>query len=121
MEEKTLNKAYELKESIIKDERYLNLLKKEKEMEEDEEVERLSYLKDQANNEYNDILRFFKPESNEAKNAQKKLYETKKELESHPKVIAYLKAYQELRQLLEEVNDILFKDFNTNLCSKKEK
>ena len=30
MEEKTLNKAYELKESIIKDERYLNLLKKRK-------------------------------------------------------------------------------------------
>ena len=121
MEELTLKKAYELKESILKDERYLLLLEKEKEMEEDEEVERLSYLKDVANQEYNDILRFFDKESKEAKDAQKKLYDTKRELENHPKVIAYLHAYSIVRNLLDKVNEILFKEFNNNLCNTKEK
>lgn len=121
MNEITLKKTYELKETISKDERYLDLIKKEKEMEDDEEVERLSYLKDEANREYNDILRFFDKDSIEAKNAQKKLYEAKLKLESHPKVIAYLKAYSALRNVLDQVNDILFNDFNSSLCKEKEK
>ena len=121
MDELTIRKAYELKEILQNDERYLLLLQKEKEMEEDEEVCLLSYKKDVANAKYNDVLRYYSNDSKEAKEAQKELYEAKKELESHPKVIAYLKAYSELRKLLEEVNNILFKYLNTNICPKKEK
>ena len=121
MEEKTLQKAYELKELLNNDERYLLLLEKERDMENDEEVCLLSYKKDLANNNYNDVLRHFTSDSKEAKKAQKELFEAKKALDSHPKVIAYLKAYSEVRILLEEINNILFKDLNSNLCPKKEK
>ena len=121
MDELTINKAYELKKTLEKDERYLLLIQAEKEMEDDEEVCLLSYKKDLANARYNDILRHFSSDSKEAKAAQKELFEAKKELESHPKVIAYLKAYSTYRMLLEEVNNILFKDLNSDLCPKKEK
>ena len=121
MEEKTLRKAYELNELLKNDERYISLLEKEELMEKDEEVCLLSYKKDLANSKYNDVLRHFSNDSIEAKKAQKELFEAKKELESHPKVVAYLKAYSEVRILLEEINNILFKDLNTNLCPKKEK
>lgn len=106
--------ASELKETILQDERYLSLLQKEKRMQEDEEVIRLAYKKDIKENEYNDALRHFSKDSKEVKKAQKEFYLAKKELESHPIVIDYLKAYQEVRLLLENVNEILFKDLSEN-------
>ena len=121
MEELTLNKAYELHDEIMKDPRYLHLLKVEKEMEEDEEVCALSYRKDMANDKYNDMLKLFPLESNEVKKAQKELYEAKKALDSHPKVVAYLKAYQVVRELFDQINQIIFEGYEDNLCPKKEK
>ena len=121
MEELTIKKAYELKQSLEKDERYLLLIKLEKEMEEDEEVCLLSYKKDVANTKYNDVLRHYSVDSKEAKEAQKELYEAKEELDSHPKVVAYLKALSSFRTLLEEINNILFKEYNTDLCPKRER
>ena len=121
MEELTLNKAYELRDEIMNDSRYLLLLKLEKEMENDDEVCALSYKKDVANNNYNDMLKIFPLESEEVKKAQKELYEAKKTLESHPKVREYLKAYQEVRILFDEINKIIFEGYDENLCPQKEK
>ena len=118
MNEKIVLKAYELNKELTNDERYINVVRFEKEMEEDEEVIKLSYKKDVANANYNDTLRHFSEDSKEAKKAQKELYLAKKELEEHPKVKRYLKALQELRMLLDEVNNILFKDLNLDLCKK---
>ena len=121
MDELTLKKAYELHDVITNDERYINLLKLEKEMEEDDEVCTLSYKKDLASDEYNEMLKLFKDDRDEVKRALKKLHEAKKELESHPKVVAYLKSYAEFRNILNEINEILFEGFTLNLCPKKEK
>ena len=121
MNEKTLITAYKLKEDIQNDERYITLLSLEKDMENDDEVCRLSYLKDIANDKYNEMLRLFSDDSPEVKKARKELSEAKKNLESHPKVIAYLKAYSEIRKLFDEINTILFEDFKTNLCNINEK
>ena len=79
-----------------------------------------SFKKDLATSEYNDILKYFKEDSLEAKEKRRLLYLAKKELEEHPKVRKYLEKYSEVRKILEEVNHILFDDFTTNLCPKKD-
>ena len=121
MKETTINKAYALHEEIIHDSRYLHLLELEKEMENNEEVCLLSYRKDTANSHYNDMLKIYNEESDEVKKARHDLFLAKQALESHPVVIEYLKAYQEVRELFDNINDILFGGLNANLCPKNEK
>ena len=113
-----LDKVLELDESLKNDPRIIALNKAEKEMMEDEEVMRLSYRKDLANDKYNEMKKYFSEESKEVGDSLKAFYEAKKELESHPKVKNYLKAFQEVRLLLDEINNILFGDFNISLCKK---
>ena len=118
MTEEILKKAMELEESLKNDERIILLNKLEDEMSKDEEVMRLSYLKDVKNDKYNEMKKYFKDDSMEVANALKEFYEAKKELESHPKVRAYLKAYQDVRMLLDEINKILFEEYNSSLCKR---
>lgn len=118
MTEEILKKAMELEESLKNDERIILLNKLEEEMSKDEEVMRLSYLKDVKNDKYNEMKKYFKDDSMEVANALKEFYEAKKELESHPKVRAYLKAYQDVRMLLDEINKILFEEYNSSLCKR---
>ncbi len=121
MDETILNLSYELKELLNSDPRILTLNEVEKEMENDEEVQLLSLKKDQENSKYNDMVKYYGEKSKEAEKALESFYLAKKALDEHPKVRAYLKAYQAVRLLLEEVNNILFKDYQQNLCpSKKE-
>ena len=121
MNEKTYQSAYELHELIVNDERYIALNRLEKEMEEDDEVCALSYKKDLANDKYNDMVRLFGSDSKEASKALKELYEAKKNLDTHPKVVAYINAFKVIRHLFDEINEILFKDISEDLCPKKEK
>ncbi len=121
MDEKILNLSYELKELLNSDPRILRLNELEKEMENDKEVQLLSLKKDDANTKYNDMVRYYGEKSKEAESALESFYLAKKSLDEHPKVRDYLKAYQEVRLLLEEVNNILFNEYQQNLCpSKKE-
>jgi cell fate (sporulation/competence/biofilm development) regulator YlbF (YheA/YmcA/DUF963 family) len=119
MNETFLNKLYELKDAIKNDECIMRLEEVEKQMENDPEVMRLTYLKDVANEEYNQILRFHNDDDLEAVEARKKLAASKEELYSHPLVKEYLKLYQEVREIYEEMNKILFSGFQEKLCTKE--
>ena len=114
-------KASELKEKLDSDPRVVLLNKLEKEMNENEEVMALAYQKDMAAINYSDVLNHFSEDSAEAQDALKKLHEAKLNLDNHPLVKEYLKAYIEVRDLYNEINGILFSDFSANLCPKEKK
>lgn len=119
MEENIYLKAEKLKELLNQDERVIRLNELEKKMNENEEVMALAYQKDVAATNYSDVLNHFSDDSKEAKEALKKLHETKLKLDSHPLVREYLSSYKEVRELYEEINSILFSNFNSNLCPKE--
>ena len=119
MEENIYLKAEKLKELLNQDERVVRLNELEKKMNEDEEVMALAYQKDMAAVAYSDTLNHFSEDSEEAKKALKKLHEAKLKLDSHPLVKEYLSSYKKVRELYEEINKILFSNFNGNLCPKE--
>lgn len=119
MDIELMKEAYALKEVLESDERIIKLKQDETEMENSEEVMRLSYAFSCAQDEYNDILKHFKPESEEAKKYQRKLYEAKFNLDSHPLVKQYLQSYQEVRLIYNEIQNKIFKPFNTHECNEK--
>ena len=112
-------KAEQFREDLLSDPRVISLQNIEKEMSENEEVMRLSYLKDVTASNYSDILNYYSEDSKEAKEALKKLHQAKLELDNHPLVRKYLGAYKEVRKLYEEINAVLFSDFAANLCPKE--
>ena len=114
-----MNEAYALKEILEKDERVIKLKQDEYEMENSEEVMRLSYSFSCAQDEYNDILKHFKPDSDEARKYQRKLYESKANLDSHPLVKKYLQSYQEVRLIYNKIQKEIFNPFNTHECKEK--
>ena len=121
MDEKLMVQAYKLKEALENDERVLALSKAEKLMENDEDVMRLSYRFSLANDNYNEILRHFPLDSDEARKAQKELYEAKKNLDAHPLVSDYLKKYQQVRLMYKQVDEVIFNKFNNKHYCKSEK
>ena len=112
-------KTSDLKEKLNNDSRVILLNKLEKEMNDNEEVMALAYKKDMAALKYSDALNHFSEDSEEVKDALKELHEAKKNLDNHPLVREYLKAYSEVRDLYAQVNEILFSDFSANLCPKE--
>ena len=116
MDEKIYSLTLELKESLKNHPSLVLLNSLEKEMEENEEVMKLSYRKDQANDKYNDMVKYYGENSLEASNALKELHVAKKELDSHPLVRKYLKAYQEVRELYQEINHLLFDVIKEKNC-----
>ena len=116
--EKAIEKAYLLKQAMNDDPRFISLNEIEKKMENDDEVIKLTYQKDMKENAYNDALKHFSETSEEVKKARKELSLAKGNLESHPFVRDYLKKYQEVRMLIEEINKILFSELQTSICHK---
>ncbi|MCR5185332.1 MAG: YlbF family regulator [Bacilli bacterium] len=116
MNEEILLSANKLKEALKNDERIIALNAIEKKMMESEEVMALSYQKDVAADKYNDMLRIYKENSEEVTSSLKELAEAKKKLEEHPLVREYLKAYQKVRLLYEEINQTLFSSLNNDFC-----
>lgn len=119
MDENIYLKASKLKESLNKDSRVIKLNELEKKMNDDKEVIVLAYKKDMAAVKYSDTLNHFSEESDEAKAALKELHEAKLNLDNHPLVKEYLKAYKEVRELYDEINRVLFANFNSDLCPKE--
>ena len=111
--------SYELKDLLSQDERVVLLDKLEKEMNTNEEVMALAYQKDLAINNLSDAINHFGENSEEAKNAQHELFLMKEALDNHPLVRQYLKAYQEVRELYFNLNDILFSNLNLHLKEHK--
>ena len=116
MDDKIYFKVKELQEAMNNDHRFILLSKLENEINNNEEVMALSYRKDTANSHYNDLLKIYKEDDEIVLEARRKLFEAKKELDSHPLVREYLKAYSEVEQLLYQVNQILFNDFKGKSC-----
>ena len=121
MPENIYLQAEELKEKIANDPRVISLNEIEKRMNESEEVMALTYKKDMAAVDYSDTLNHFPEDSKEAKEALKKLHEAKLNLDNHPLVKEYLKAYKEVRELYQNINEIVFGNFSSNLCPKENK
>lgn len=119
MEENIYLKAEKLKELLNQDERIIHLNELEQKMNGDEEVMALAYQKDMAATIYSDTLNHFSEESEEAQRALKKLHEAKLQLDNHSLVKEYLSIYKEVRELYDEINRILFSNFNGNLCPKE--
>ena len=114
-----MKEAYTLKEVMESDERVIKLKQDEFRMENNEEVMRLSYAFSCAQDEYNDILKHFKAESEEAKKYQRKLFETKTKLDSHPLVKNYLQSYQAVRLMYNQIQREIFKPFGNHECNEK--
>ena len=103
MDEKIYFLTNELKKEMENDPRFIRLDELEKKMNDDESVIRLVIKKDTLNDKYNDLSRFYKDDDPELIKARREFMDAKKELESH-------------RDLLMEVNDILFSDFKGKRC-----
>ena len=119
MDESIYLKAERFKELLDNDKRVVLLNELEKKMNENEEVMALAYKKDMAAVSYSDALSHYCEDSEEVKTALHNLYLSKKKLESHPVVREYLKQYQIVKKLYDEINEIIFSNFNTNLCPRK--
>lgn len=119
MKQEVLNAAYSLKEEISNDSRIVRLNELERMMENDDEVILLVSKKEDRVNAYSDMIRYFKEDSEEVKNARIELMKAKEELQNHPIVREYLSCYQEVRGLYDNVNEILFSKLSTNLCPKE--
>lgn len=107
--------AYELKELLSKDPRFILLNEKEKAMESSEEVMALSYNKDLKESYLSDALRHYPKGSPEVKHAHVELFRASEKLDSHPLVKEYYQAYKEVEKVLNEINDILLKDLKKNI------
>lgn len=116
MDDKIYFLTKELKKEMDNDPRFIRLKELEEIMNNDEEVIALAYKKDLISNEYNDALKFYKEDSIEVNNAREKFIKIKDELNALPAVKNYLEAYNEIRFLLVEVNNILFSDFKGGEC-----
>ncbi|NLZ15253.1 MAG: YlbF family regulator [Erysipelotrichaceae bacterium] len=107
--------ASELKK-ILEDDSRLKLLNDlEQQMNDNEEVMALAYQKDIASAEYSDALSHFREDDDITIKARQQLYRSKKNLDEHPLVRQYLKAYSEVRNLYLEINNILFGDLSMHM------
>lgn len=112
MDQILLNKATKLKEELdnlpeVKELERLNSL-----LNENEDVMRLAYKKDMAATKYEDAIRYFGKESDEALASQKALHLAKLELDKHELVQAYNKQYKIVREIYDKINKEIFNPFN---------
>lgn len=111
MTDSLLTKLETLKNILKDDERIKKLDEVDALLSKDENVMKLAYKKDMASVEFDDALKHFGEDSNEVKQAQKKLYEAKLELDNNPLVKEYNNAYKEVRELYHSINKKIFGDF----------
>ena len=111
MNDTLLDSLNRLRESLENDPRVLKLNKLDEKMNSDEEVMKLAYRKNVAINEYEDALRFFKEDSKEVQEAQKKIHQAKLNLDLNPLVQEYNKAFKEVQEMYQKINEALFDKF----------
>ncbi|MCQ2088143.1 MAG: YlbF family regulator [Bacilli bacterium] len=116
MTQDLLDLVYQLKESLSKDPRIVELDKLEDEMNNNLEVIRLASKKEAATDDYNFALSHFSEDSKEVKDAQAKLSLAQKELNTHPVVVKYMNQYKVVRDYYNEINSILFSIINKDKC-----
>lgn len=112
MNQNLLEKVTNLKEEInnspeVKELNRLNSL-----LENDEEVMKLCYRKDCAVTKYEDALKHFGENSDEAIQAQKELHQVKLELDSNELVKKYNEQFKIVRKIYDKINEEIFNPFN---------
>ena len=112
MNQNVLEKSYELKSAIDSSPEVKELERLNKLLNENEEVMRLAYRKDVCTTKYEDAVRYFGQNSDEARNAQKDLYQAKLELDNNELVKAYNNQYKIVRKIYDKINEELFNPFN---------
>ena len=108
MNEKLLNDSIELRNKVLNSEEYKNVDSKNKEMESSDEVKILSYKKDMAIMNYEDTLKYYDKNSIEVINAEKDMAKAIYNLNNHPLVKEYNKAFAELAAIYKNINLELF-------------
>lgn len=116
MTEELYDLVYKLKDSLSNDARIKKLEELEERMNNSIDVVKLASKKEEASDNYNFALNHFDKESNEVIEAQKKLYEAKKELDLNPLVKEYMAQYKIVRDFYDEINEILFSIINKDKC-----
>ena len=112
MDQILLEKASNLKEELDNLPEVKELERLNKLLNESEDVMRLAYKKDMCATKYEDAIRYFGKESDEATEAQKQLHLAKLELDKHQLVIAYNKQYKIVREIYDRINKEIFDPFN---------
>lgn len=79
---------------------------------ENDEVMKLAYKKDIAITKYEDAMRYFGENSDEALAAQKVLHQAKLELDKNELVIMYNNQFKKVRKLYDRINEEIFNPFN---------
>lgn len=108
--------AKKLNKAITNNADYIKLNELDKMLNENEEVMRLSYLKDVACVKYSDLLKIYDDNNPKVKEALKELNIAKKNLDLHPLVKEYLLYYSKVKQTYFEMNKILFEDYKSSRC-----
>ena len=112
MNQKLAEKALELKEKINNCPEVIELERLNKLLNENEEVMKLSYRKDVCGTKYEDAVKYFGLESDEAREAQKALYQAKLELDTNELVKAYNEQYKKVRKIYDKINEEIFNPLN---------
>ena len=112
MNQKLYDKVSLLKNEIenspeVKELNRLNFL-----LENDEEVMKLCYRKDCAVTVYEDALKHFGENSDEAIKAQKALHQAKLALDNNELVKQYNEQYKIVRKIYDKINEEIFNPFN---------
>ena len=121
MEDKIYFLAKEINEELTNHPDVILLNKLEKELNDSFEVYTLSNKKDDALEKYISNKEAYGENSPEAEKSMKELSSAKEELNNHPLVKQYLKAYADVRDLYLQINEVLFSNFAPNLCPKENK
>ena len=112
MNQNLLEKAYEIKAEIESLPEVIELKRLDKLLNENEEVMKLCYKKDVAATKFEDAVRYFGKESDEAEQAQKALYQAKLELDQNELVKQYNEQYKKIRKIYDKINEEIFNPFN---------
>jgi len=112
MDQILLEKASKLKEELDNLPEVKELERLNKLLNENEDVMRLAYKKDMCATKYEDAIRYFGKESDEAILAQKQLHLAKLELDKHELVKEYNKQYKIVREIYDKINKEIFNPFN---------
>lgn len=112
MNQKLLDSLTALKAEIENSEEVKELNRLNSLLENNEEVMKLCYKKDICITNYEDALKHFGEKSEEAKNAQKALYQAKLDLDNNEVVKAYNKQFAIVREMYDKINEEIFNPFN---------
>ena len=105
-------KAQKLKEEIDSSPEVIELERLNKLLNQNDEVMKLCYQKDVCATKYEDAIRYFGQNSEEARKAQKDLYQAKLALDNNELVKAYNKQYKKVRKIYDKINEQIFNPFN---------